>query len=62
MWLPQVQWHSGNLGILTDGNNCVYRNRFQDRVKTEMQDRVKAGTQDKGKIITISKKEAAGDE
>ena len=38
---------SGNLGILTDGNNCVYRNRFQDRVKTEMQDRVKAGTQDK---------------
>ena len=47
MWLPQVQWHSVNLGILTDGNNCVYRNRFQDRVKTEMQDRVKAGTQDK---------------
>ncbi len=43
MWLPQVQWHSGNLGILTDGNNCVYRNRFQDRVKTEMQDRVKSG-------------------
>ena len=23
MWLPQVQWHSGNLGILTDGNNVV---------------------------------------